>query len=73
MSSYVDHEGAVGDRETSRRVPAAADADRQALLTSELHRSDHVTGAGRAGDQRRAAVDRAVPHLARRVVPVIPW
>ena len=70
-AGQVEHQRVVGDGEARRGMPAAADADRQAVLTSEAHRRDDVACAGSAGDQRRAAVDRAVPHRARRVVPFV--
>jgi hypothetical protein len=52
-------------------MPAAANADRQALIAGEAHRGDDVAGTAGPGDQRGTAVDRAVPHRPSSVVPLI--
>ena len=67
----VDHQRPVGHGMAGRGVPAAADADRQALVAGKAHRRGHVACPAGAGDQRGMAVDRAVPYLARRVVPIV--
>ena len=55
-------------REAGDAVAAAADGDGEVLLAREARRPHDVGDAGTAGDQGRAAVDRAVPDRARLVV-----
>ena len=52
---------AVADRQPREAVAAAAHGDRQPALLGEANRRTHVRDAGAARDQRRTAVDRAVP------------
>jgi hypothetical protein len=60
----VDHEGTVADGLAGDVVAAAFDGDEQAVLAGELHAMHDVGGVDAAGDERRAAVDHAVPDLA---------
>ena len=62
------HDGVAGDV-----VAAAAYRHEQPVGAGEVHRGDDVGGAVAAHDQRRAAVDHAVPDHARRVVVVVGW
>ena len=55
----------------SDRVPAAADGDRQIALAGEPQRLLDVVGARAARDQRRPAVDRAVPDPPGLVVALL--
>jgi hypothetical protein len=64
----IDHHPRVADRQSGVAVAAASRRDRQSLLLREPNRGDHVGDPGAARDQRRAAVDRAVPDLALLVV-----
>jgi hypothetical protein len=57
----VDQDAAVAGAVPHDGVAAAADRDRQAGLAGEPDRCLDVAGAGRARDQRRMAVERAVP------------
>jgi hypothetical protein len=68
----VDHQAAVADRPPGHAVPAGPDRDRQAVLAGEPDRGGHVRGVLAARDHRRAAVDRAVPDPAGRVVALVP-
>ena len=64
----VDHQAAVADRVPGDRVATATDRDEQLVLAGEPHRLGDVVGAGAAGDQRRATIDRPVPDPAGIVV-----
>jgi hypothetical protein len=68
----VDHHAAVAHAMPSDRVAAAADRDDQVAFAREADRLDDVVGARAAGDERREAVDRAVPDAARLVVALLP-
>jgi hypothetical protein len=52
-------------------VAAAADRDHQLLLAGEAESRDHVVHSGRPHDERRTAVDHAVPDGPRLVVSVV--
>ena len=64
----VDHDAVVAGREAGDAVAAAPNGDDQLLLTGEAECRDDVVGARRPHDQRRPAVDHAVPDRARCVV-----
>ena len=66
--AQIDHQPAVAGRQAGEAVAAAADGDRKVGPLREPHRGDHVGDAAAAGDQRRPAIDRAVPDLAVLVV-----
>jgi hypothetical protein len=67
----VDHQPALAHRVAGHVVPAAAHRERQAVVAREADAVDHVRRAGAAGDQRRAAVDHAVPDHAGGVVALV--
>jgi len=49
-------------------VTAAANGEFQLIVTGKLYGGDYIRDAGRANDQRGAAVDRRVPDFASIVV-----
>ncbi len=58
----VEHDPALADRMAGDVVAAAADRDREAVLTGERRRArDHVGDPVAPDDDRRAAVDHGVP------------
>jgi hypothetical protein len=65
----VDDHRAVADRVPGDAVPAAAHGDGKLVLAREADGLDHVGRPGDADDERRPAVDHAVPDAARLVVP----
>ena len=66
--AQVDHHGAIGDRVTGQAVPAALDGDPQPVLAREGDRGLDVREARALEDEGGAAVDVAVPDLARLIV-----
>jgi hypothetical protein len=64
----VDDDAAVADRVARIAMASASNGDREAGAPRKSHRRHHVRHVAAARDQRRAAIDRAVPHPA---VPVI--
>ena len=64
----IDHKAAVSDCIPSNIVSAAPDRERQVVLANEVQRPGHVVSRTAAGNQRRTAVDHAVPDLAHFVV-----
>ena len=67
----VDDDPVVAGREAGDAVAAAADGDRELLLTPEADGGDHVVGIRGPGDQLRVAIDHPVPDDAGVVVPRI--
>ena len=67
----VEDDPAVAGGEPGDAVRAAAYRERQALAAGELHRLDHVGGAGAADDQRRMLVVRGVPDRTCLVVVAV--
>src|SRR5204862_3954244 len=57
----VDHEAVVDGAVAGGRVAAGAHGDRQAVVAAVVHGGDHVFGGRAARDQRRMAVEEAVP------------
>ena len=53
-------------------VPAAADSQREVVLTSEVNAIDDIGHISTARDQRRAAVDHAVVDLTRCLIAGVP-
>jgi hypothetical protein len=68
----IDHHPRVANGQSWVAVAAASKRDRKSLLPCEPHRGDHVGDAGAPRDQRRPAIDRAVPDLALVVVGGVP-
>ena len=67
----VDHDRAVAHRMADGRAPTAADGDLQITLAREAQRLLHVIGPRAPRDQRRPAVDRAVPDPPRLLVALL--
>ena len=64
----VDHDAVVAGREAGDAVAAAPDGDDELLLAGEAERRDDILVPRRPHDQRRPAIDHAVPDRARGVV-----
>jgi hypothetical protein len=64
----VDDDAAVADRQARIAVASAPHGDPEAGARRKPDRRDHVRHAAAARDQRREAIDRAVPDLAVLVV-----
>ena len=70
----VDDEAVLHDGVPGDGVPAAAHRREEVVLTTEPHRGDDVGHAAAPGDERRQALDLAVPDLAGAVVGrVVGW
>ena len=67
----VEHDGSLGDRGSGDVVPAAPNGDRQSVLARVRDGGDHVRIAGATHDQRRTAVDHAVPDPTCSVVAAV--
>ena len=67
-SRQVDHQPVVADGVAGDGVPAAPNGRVEALVAAEADGGDDVGHARAAGDQRRPALDVAVPDLADLVV-----
>ena len=65
----IDDDPTLAQRRSRHVVAAAADRHRQPAAPRRARRDGGVVGVDAAGDQGRAAVDRAVPQPARVVVP----
>jgi hypothetical protein len=58
----VDHQAAVGDRQASDAMAAAANGHLNILLAGKIHRVHHIGDGPAPGDERGALVDKAVVH-----------
>src|SRR5438477_12220 len=67
----VDHQATVAHAVAGRTVAAAADGQGQAVVARKVNRADDVGGTSATYDQRRVAVDHAVPDHARRIETVL--
>ena len=66
----VDHEAVVAQGVAGHGVASAPHRRRKLLLAGEPHGGDDVGHARTTGDERRTAMDVAVPDLAGLVVAV---
>ena len=64
----VDHQALLAHRLAGEAVAAAAHRQQQLVRRRELHRLHDVGGAAAARDQRRMAIEGAVPDAPRGVV-----
>ena len=64
----IDHHAALADGIARDVVAPAANREHQPVLAREVHRAHHVRRPGAACDERRTAVDHAVPDRAGLVV-----
>jgi hypothetical protein len=69
----IDDHAAVAGPEAGDAVATAPDGDGQLCRPCEAEHLDHVRHAGAARDQRRMAIDRRVPDLARLLVATVAW
>ena len=67
----IDRQSVIQDGLAGDTVATAADGHSQPLLAGEVHSRDHVIVVLAVGDQRRLAVDHAVPDRAGSVVLVV--
>src|SRR5215216_1239205 len=67
----IDHDAAVAHGVAGNGVPTSPHRDEQVTLAGEAHGRDNVIGARAASDERRIAVDGAIPDAPRLVVTIL--
>jgi hypothetical protein len=72
QTGEIDQDATVDGAVAGDAVPAAANRERQALLSGVVDRVDDVGGPHGSHDERRPLVDRPVPHRPGVVIAQIP-